>query len=84
MNTRICSCDNNLKQYSVVGEYIRLLQVLHFHDTRIVNPDVRDELLQAIYKLLQSAVRLGVSQLLWTLSPCQFVVCIIGLEASCA
>jgi hypothetical protein len=30
--------------------------VLHFHDTRIINPDVRDELLQAIYKLLQSAV----------------------------
>jgi hypothetical protein len=32
------------------------LQVLHFHDSRIINPDVRDELLQAIYKLLQSAV----------------------------
>ena len=32
-------------------------QVLHFHDARIINPDVRDELLQAIYKLLQSAVR---------------------------
>lgn len=31
-------------------------QVLHFHDPRIINPDVRDELLQAIYKLLQSAV----------------------------
>jgi hypothetical protein len=31
-------------------------QVLHFHDARIINPDVRDELLQAIYKLLQSAV----------------------------
>jgi Kip1 ubiquitination-promoting complex protein 1 len=29
--------------------------VLHFHDSRIINPDVRDELLQAIYKLLQSA-----------------------------
>lgn len=36
--------------------FIGMLQVLHFHDTRIVNPDVRDELLQAIYKLLQSAV----------------------------
>ncbi len=32
-------------------------QVLHFHDSRIVNPDVRDELLQAISKLLQSKVR---------------------------
>lgn len=37
-------------------ERLILLQVLHFHDPRIVNPDVRDELLLAIYKLLQSAV----------------------------
>jgi len=37
------------------------MQVLHFHDTRIVNPDVRDELLQAISKLLQTKVRTDIA-----------------------
>ena len=42
--------------YSALGDIITFL-VRHFNDVRIVNPDVRDVLLQSISVLLQYKVR---------------------------